>query len=100
MTFIGDENSLLIFKAAGCSTYPVKDSDQARDVLDKLNTEENHIIFINEEWAEELGEQLAKLREKGIAVTAIPGIRGSKGKASDLIKKIAKRARGVESSDE
>ncbi len=91
-------NSLLIFRSAGCAIYPAGDSSEARGILSTLGSE-HRIIFINEEWIEELGEQLAELKEKGIAVTGIPGVRGSKGIAAGLIERQAKRARGVELKD-
>ncbi len=88
----------MIFKSAGCSVYSAGDSSEARGILGTLGSE-YRIIFINEEWIEELGEQLAELKEKGVAVTGIPGVRGGRGTAAGLIEKQASRARGVELRD-
>ena len=95
IAIIGNEDAILGFKGLGIAAHPVTD-ENAKDILNELyNSDEYAVIFITEDWADKLSEQLDKLVRKALpAIVNIPGSQGSTGAGLRNIKKIVEQAVG------
>ena len=61
--FVGDGDSITVFKAAGVATFPAENEGKAREVLRKI-AGEYRIIFLTEELARPLTEFLKRFDEE------------------------------------
>lgn len=96
MAIVGDGDSIMVFKAAGVSTFPVSDEKRAREVLRRIAGEYS-IIFITEELARSLGDFLKRFDEQPYPVVLpIPSDRGGTGYGDELLKSAMERALGVD----
>ena len=96
MAFVGDGDSIMVFKAAGVATFPAGDEKKAREVLRKVATE-YEIIFLTEELARALGDFLKRFDEEAYPVVLpVPSGKGSSGYGSELLKSAMERALGVD----
>ena len=78
---IGDRESVLGFMALGFSVNEVQNAQEAAQALHSLAERGDvAVIFITEELAALIGEDIAKYKDVSLpAVTVIPSSRGSKG---------------------
>lgn len=96
MAIVGDGDSIMVFKAAGVSTFPVADEKKAREVLRKAATE-FEIIFITEELAVNLKDFLKRFDEAPYPVVLpIPGGKGGAGYGEEFLRSAMERALGVD----
>ena len=95
---IGERDTTLGFMALGCSVHEAQDAEQARDILHKLSKSgEYAVIYIVENYAVELGEDIAKYKDSPLpAITVIPGVKGGSGYGMANIKSAVERAVGAD----
>ena len=95
---IGDRDSVLGFMALG---YAVHEAQNSRDAAKKLHSlvksEEYAVIFITEELAMKMEDDIAKYKDMPLpAITIIPGSRGGTGYGMANIKSAVERAVGAD----
>jgi len=95
---IGDRDSVLGFMALG---YAVHEAQNAHDAAQKLHslvkTEEYAVIFVTEELAMKMEDDIAKYKDAPLpAITVIPGSRGGTGYGMANIKSAVERAVGAD----
>ncbi len=93
---VGDGDSIMVFKAAGVSAFPVKDAKEARSVLRSVAGEYS-VIFLTEELAAELGDFLKRFDEAPYPVIlTVPSGSGKTETGVENIRRTAERALGVD----
>lgn len=95
---IGDRDSVLGFMALG---YAVHEAQNALDAAQRLHSlvksEEYAVIFITEELAMKMEDDIAKYKDMPLpAITIIPGSRGGTGYGMANIKSAVERAVGAD----
>lgn len=94
---IGDGDSILGFMTAGFSVYPVSTPEEAAKTLHNLAHEKYAIIFITENLADGIGEEIAKYRDTAVpAVILIPSKDGTAGIGMTNIRESVIRAIGAD----
>lgn len=95
---IGDRDSVIGFMALGFSVHEAPDSQSAGNILKALASDsENAIIFIVENYAIALEDEIAKYKDSPTpAIIPIPGVGGSTGYGMANIKSAAERAVGTD----
>lgn len=98
MGIIGERDSILGFMAIGFAVHEAPDVDTARALLHRLAKDDGYaIIFIVENYAEALAEDIARYKDVPLpAVVAIPGRAGSTGYGMATIKSAVERAVGAD----
>ena len=93
---IGGRDSVLGFLAIGFAVRPAADADAARRALQELAAE-CAAIYITEEYAEALAEDIAKYKDMPTpAVVVLPGVGGSRGLGMEALRSAAQRAVGAD----
>jgi V/A-type H+-transporting ATPase subunit F len=96
MAFVGDGDSIMVFKAAGVATFAAENEKSARDILRKI-AKEYQIIFLTEELARPLSEFLKRFDEEPYPVVlSVPSKNGSSGYGEEMLKSAMERALGVD----
>ncbi len=96
MAIVGDGDSIMVFKAAGVSTFPVSDEKKAREVLRKTASEYS-IIFVTEELSKSLGDFLKRFDEAPYPVVlTLPSTSGGSTYGEEFLKSAMERALGVD----
>lgn len=94
---IGEKDAVLGFKVLGFSVFPVENKEQARKTLDELAKDNYAVIYITEQTAVNIADEIEKYRESRFpAVITIPGIQGSLGIGMQGIKKCVEKAVGAD----
>jgi len=94
---VGEADTILPFKAIGVETYPIKNVEEARQILDELIKKEVGIIFITDEFACKLEDCFEKTKEVPLpSIVSIPGSKASTGFAVSRIRTLVRRAVGVD----
>lgn len=95
---IGDRDSVLGFMALGFSVHEAQKSADAADKLHELvRCGEYAVIFITEELAVAIEDDIAKYKEMPLpAITVIPGADGGMGYGMANIKNAVERAVGAD----
>lgn len=94
---IGDSDSVMGFLALGYSVHEAPNAQEAGRILKRIAAEDYAIIFIVENYAIELADEIAKYRNSPLpAVIPIPGKSGGTGYGMDNLKKSAERAVGAD----
>ena len=94
---LGDQDSVLGFKALGLDIFPVEGTDEARHALHKLAKEEYAIIYITEQLAAVLLADINKYKTSVTpAVILIPGKAGSLGLGAQALQSAIERAVGAD----
>lgn len=95
IVMLGDYDSIFGFTAVGITIYPVTTIEEARKQFKQFRRQETEVIFVTEQLAFELTEEIKDVREKSdIAVILIPGLHGNTGEGITNIKKMVERAVG------
>lgn len=106
LAIIGNESSILLYRALGTETYPVTNANEARDMLqelasrdmgDELQTAAYAVVFVEENYYKKLPEDLlTRLSKKPLpAVVPVPSPDSDDAKfGSKRISKIVERAVG------
>ena len=73
IALIGNRDTIIGFKLLGVSLFPTTKKDEAVEILDKLVKEEYAAIFITEDIASQIFEEIKKLQETSFSsLTIIP----------------------------
>ncbi|MDI6708112.1 MAG: V-type ATP synthase subunit F [Candidatus Thermoplasmatota archaeon] len=94
---LGDKETILPLKAFGIVAEDCKTSEQALNII-KLRAKDFTLIFITEELAGPIQEELKILRAEKIfpIILEIPSKSGSTGLSKDKLKKIVEKAVGAD----
>jgi V/A-type H+-transporting ATPase subunit F len=94
---MGDSDSVLGFKALGLDVYPVESTEEARKNLHRLAKENVAIIYMTEQLAALLPDELERYKDALTpAIILIPGKDGSLGIGQDNVTKSVIRAVGAD----
>ncbi len=94
---LGDQDSVLGFKALGLDVYPAETVEAARVTLHRLARENTAIIYLTEELATGLEHEIARYKDALTpAIILIPGKSGSLGIGMANVKKSVERAVGAD----
>jgi V/A-type H+-transporting ATPase subunit F len=95
---IGDRDSVLGFIALGYSVHEADNAETAGRLLSSLvKSGEYAVIFLTEELAHDLEEQLAQYKDMPLpAVVSIPGQGGSTGYGMRNLRSAVERAVGAD----
>lgn len=94
---IGDRDSVLGFMAVGFSVFPTESAEEAVRHLHRLVKEEYAVIYLTEELAEALSEDIAKYKDDPLpAIIPLPSRAGTLGLGLGNIKKSVERAVGAD----
>lgn len=96
IAIVGDGDSIMVFKAAGVTTFPAEDEKTAREALRRA-AKEHSVILITEELARPLGDYLKRFDEAPYPVVLpIPSGKGSTGYGEEFLRAAMERALGVD----
>ena len=94
---VGDQASVLGFKAVGLDVFPAEDADAAREILHTLARADYAIIYLTEQLAAGLSPEIARYKDDLTpAIILIPGKGGSLGIGMENVKKSVERAVGAD----
>lgn len=94
---LGDQDSVLGFKALGLDVYPAETVDAARETLHRLAKENTAIVYLTEQLAEGLEPEITRYKDNLTpAIILIPGKSGSLGIGMANVKKSVERAVGAD----
>ncbi|HEY8423898.1 MAG TPA: V-type ATP synthase subunit F [Clostridia bacterium] len=94
---IGDKDSIAGFAALGMQIFPANDGKEAKELLRKLSSSQYAIIYITEELAKHISDEIEKYKEMfSPAVILIPGIHGETGMGHASISSMVEKAVGVD----
>jgi len=94
---LGDRDSVLGFKALGIEVFPADDANQARPILRKLAKENYAVIYITENLANTMHDDIDSYKDSPIpAVIVIPGKDGLMGLGMSSLKSAVMRAVGAD----
>lgn len=97
---MGSPDTVMGFKALGLEAVPVRAGEEARARFRELtrpgNTDEYAIIYVEENLARDLAEDIAKFKDSPRpAVILIPGKDGSLGLGQSALQEAVERAVGA-----
>ena len=97
VSVLGDRESVLGFKALGFNTVAVENSDDAREKLHQLAAEDMAIIYITEQLAVKIKEDIDKYKDEvRPAIILIPGKDGALGIGMRGVHETVERAVGAD----
>ena len=95
MAVMGDKPSIFGFASLGMATFPVEDAEDARVLLKKLAKNEFAVIYITEELASRISDEIEKYCSESLpAIILIPGINGNTGAGMADVKRCVEKAVG------
>lgn len=95
IAFLGDSESIKGFAAVGINIFPCDDTESAAEQFKALLSGDWGIIYITEELAAILQEEIARLDEKFLpAVIPLPGVKNNNGIGIDRLKASVEKAVG------
>lgn len=94
---VGDQDSVLGFRALGLDVFPAGDAEEAKGLLHTLAKENYAIIYLTENYARDMGPDIARYKDALTpAVILIPGREGSLGIGMANVKTAVERAVGAD----
>ena len=94
---LGDQASVLGFKALGLEVCPVTTPEEGREALHRMAKENYAIIYMTEQLAAQLPAEIARYKDALTpAIILIPGKEGSLGIGMDNVKTAVERAVGAD----
>jgi V/A-type H+-transporting ATPase subunit F len=94
---MGDRDSVYGFAALGLDTFFTEDTDEAAKLIRRLSGDGYAVIYITEQLASLLADELAKLSELPLpAVIPIPGVYGNNGMGMKAVSEAVIKAVGSE----
>lgn len=97
LAVLGDRESVMGFRALGFETYPVEDPTEAKATLRRLAEESCAVIYITEQLAQHLEEEIARYKDNPIpAIILIPGKEGTLGIGMRGVHDTVERAVGAD----
>lgn len=95
IAFLGDSESVKGYAAIGIKAFPCDDAEQAEALLKQLCSGEYGIIYITEELAQHLSEEIAKYDEKFMpSIIPLPGVKNNNGIGIQRLKASVEKAVG------
>lgn len=92
---IGDKESIYGFAALGLDVFYVAQGDDAAAIFNKLTQSDYAVIYITEQLAQSLEEEISKFYYKPTpSIILIPGVSGNTGKGMLDVKKSVEKAVG------
>ncbi len=97
---MGSPDTVMGFKALGLDAFPVREADEARQLLRQMTKpdqeDEYAIIYIEENLAKPLAAEISKFKDSpSPAIILIPGKDGSLGLGQSALQAAVERAVGV-----
>ena len=93
---IGDEATILPFKAFGLETVACEDGQEAQKAVRRLS-DECAVIFITEQLATQIPKEIERYSQRTTpAIVFIPSTQGSLGLGKQQIARAAEKACGVD----
>ena len=97
VAFIGDHETALTFRAVAVRCAVPEAPDQALELLNREVAQGAEIIFITEEYASALQEEILKLmNRREVAILAVPAMSGPTGYGMELVRRMSIRALGAD----
>ena len=94
---LGDQASVLGFKALGLDVYPVETVEEAKSTLHRLAKEECAVVYLTEGYAAHMEAELERYQDALTpAIILIPGKDGSLGIGMANVKSAVERAVGAD----
>ncbi len=94
---IGNKNVVMPYSAVGFDIRVVSNAEEAIRAVNEALEGEYSLIFVQEDYYEEISEIIEKTMESAIPViSAIPGPLGASGKAFENLREIIKKAIGAD----
>ncbi len=94
---IGDRESVLAFRALGLEVFPCDTAKEASKFLNQMAGDEYAIIYVTENLAENLKDDIDKYGDSKLpAIIPIPNRSGATGKGMYNVKKAVERAVGAD----
>ena len=94
---LGDQASVLGFKALGLEVCPVTTPEEGREALHRMAKENYAISYMTEQLAAQLPAEIARYKDALTpAIILIPGKEGSLGIGMDNVKTAVERAVGAD----
>ena len=94
---LGDQDSVLGFKALGLETCPVSGPEEGRDALHRMARENYAIVYVTEQLAAQTPAEIARYKDALTpAVILIPGKEGALGIGMANVKTAVERAVGAD----
>lgn len=94
---VGDADSILAFKAIGVETFGVSSAEEAKDHIKEMSRKDFKVIFVTENYAEELEDFLKKYRLNPIpAIIPVPSSKGSTGYGMEGVRRDMEKAIGAD----
>ncbi len=94
---IGDRDTALCFRTLGLEGCAAESAEEARCALHRMAKEDYAIIYVTEQLAAELDEEIARYRDALTpAVILIPGRSGSLGIGSANVRAAVEKAVGAD----
>lgn len=96
IAILGSKDSVRGFQALGVDTFEVSKVQQAQEQVQQVyNSDEYAVLFITEDWADQVRQTLEELPPKALpAVVAVPSQAGSTGAGLRNLSKIVEQAVG------
>ena len=95
IAFLGDRESIKGFAAVGINIFPCENAEEAEARLKELCSGEYGIIYITEEYAALLSEDIAKFDEKMLpAIIPVPGVKNNNGIGINRLRASVEKAVG------
>ncbi len=89
IAFLGDKESITGFRAFGVAIYIVDDSEKAKPVFDEVIKNQHKLVFITEDLAEHLEEEINKYFTQAYPIISIfPGLKESSSSGEEKILRI------------
>ena len=98
IAIIGDRDSVLGFMALGFATFEAQNASDAAKILHSIAKDESYaVIFIVEDLAEQIVDDMAKYKDMPLpAIVSIPGRAGSNGFGMNAVRSAVERAVGAD----
>ena len=94
---LGDQDSVLGFKALGLDVFPAEDVDEAKTVLHELARGSYAVVYLTEQYAAEMKAEIDRYKDELTpAIILIPGKDGSLGIGQAAVKSAVERAVGAD----
>ncbi len=95
IAFLGDSESVKGYAAIGIKAFPCDEAEKAESIFKELCSGEYGIIFITEELALPLSDEIAKYDEKFMpTIIPLPGVKNNNGIGISRLKASVEKAVG------
>lgn len=97
IAIIGDRDTIIGFTLMGISLFPITKKDEAVEILEKIVKEEFAVIFVTEDIASQIFEEIERLQKTSFAsITIIPNRLEKKNLGQKILRKNIEKAIGTD----